>query len=110
MSGSKRRNGAAFAQDQEADIAVLAIDPDFQRYGNPFFSVYLVWPWSPGSENQPESGLDRRGTESSSFPYRPQGTCQPAMRRKAVAFCSFAAQGAIGHGFGPMVPLSVGIK
>ena len=29
-------------QDQEADIAVLAIDPYFQGYGNPLFSVYLM--------------------------------------------------------------------
>ena len=38
-SSSKRRNRAAFAQGQEADIAVLAIDPHFQGYAKPFFSV-----------------------------------------------------------------------
>ena len=32
-SGSKRRNRAASAYGQEADIAVLAIDPHFQGYG-----------------------------------------------------------------------------
>ncbi len=42
MSGSKRRNSAASAQGQEADIAVLAIDPNFQVYGNPWFSVQLT--------------------------------------------------------------------
>ncbi len=30
------------AQGQEADIAVLAIDPHFQGYGNPWFSVQAV--------------------------------------------------------------------
>ncbi len=39
MSGSKRRNSAASAQGQEADIAVLAIDPHVQGYGNLWFSV-----------------------------------------------------------------------
>ncbi len=38
-SGSKRCNRAASALGQEADIAVLAIDPHFQGYGNLFFSV-----------------------------------------------------------------------
>ncbi len=41
-SGSKRRNRAASAQGQEADIAVLAIDLHFQRYAKPWFSVYAV--------------------------------------------------------------------
>ncbi len=39
-SGSKRRNSAASAQGQEASIAVLAIDPHFQGYAKPWFSVY----------------------------------------------------------------------
>ena len=39
MSGSKRRNRAASAQGQEADIPVLAIEPHFQGYGNHWFSV-----------------------------------------------------------------------
>ena len=34
-----RRNRAPSAQGQEADIVVLGIDPHFQGYGNPFFSV-----------------------------------------------------------------------
>ena len=39
MSGSKRRNRAASAQGQEADIAVLAIELHFQVYGKHWFSV-----------------------------------------------------------------------
>ena len=39
MSGSKRRNRAASAWGQEADIAVLAIDLHSRLYGNPWFSV-----------------------------------------------------------------------
>jgi len=42
-SGSKRRNSAASAQGQEADIAVLAIEPYFQGYGNPWFSVQAAY-------------------------------------------------------------------
>jgi hypothetical protein len=42
MSGSKRRDRAPSAQGQEADIAVLAINPDFTVYGNHFFSVHPV--------------------------------------------------------------------
>jgi len=38
-SGSKRRNRAASAWGQEADIAVIAIDPHFEGYGNHWFSV-----------------------------------------------------------------------
>ena len=30
---------SASGEGREADIAVLAIDPHFQGYGNPFFSV-----------------------------------------------------------------------
>ena len=33
------------------------------------FSLYPLSPRSHVSENQPESGLDRRDTENSSFPY-----------------------------------------
>ncbi len=64
---------------------MLAIDPDFKIYGNPWFSVQagacteiISFPYTPvrprshGSGNQPESGLDRRYTENSSFPYRPE--------------------------------------
>ncbi len=40
--------------DQEADIPVLAIDPHFQGYGNPWFSVQAV-----------------ACTEIISFPYTP---------------------------------------
>ncbi len=36
-SGLKRHLGLTSAQGQEADIAVLAIDPHFQVYGNPSF-------------------------------------------------------------------------
>ncbi len=39
MSGSKRRNRAASAQGQEADIAVHAFDPHFKGYAKPWFSV-----------------------------------------------------------------------
>ncbi len=35
----------------KADIAVLAIDPHFQGYGNPWLSVYPAKPGSPGSES-----------------------------------------------------------
>ncbi len=37
-SGLKRHLGLTSARGREADIAVLAIDPHFQGYGNPFFS------------------------------------------------------------------------
>ncbi len=50
MSGPKRRNLAASAQGQEADIAVPALDPILGGYGNSFYSVYPAKPGSPGSE------------------------------------------------------------
>ena len=60
MSGSKQRNRAASAQGQEADIAVLAIDPHFQVYANPWFSVQAV-----------------ACTEIISFPYTPSDLDPP---------------------------------
>ncbi len=41
-SGLKRHLGLTSAWGQEADIAVLAIDPHFQGYGNHWFSVQLT--------------------------------------------------------------------
>ncbi len=42
ISGLKRHLGLTSAQGQEADIAVLTIDPHFQVYGKHWFSVQAV--------------------------------------------------------------------
>ncbi len=62
ISGSKRRNRAASAQGQEADIAALAIDLHFQGYGNPWFSVQagacteiISFPYTPSDLDPPSS-------------------------------------------------------
>ncbi len=66
MSGSKRGNRAASAQGQEADIAVLAVDPHFQVYAKPWFSVQaeacteiIFFPYTPSDHylSHPKIGL-----------------------------------------------------